>query len=53
MLKNGWRMNEIDEMDILGFLSVRAWALKREKDKKAVEEAAPLYIDEVWRSLTP
>ena len=25
LMKNGWRMKEIDEMDMLGFLRLRAW----------------------------
>lgn len=46
-------MGEIDEMDMFGFLSLRAWELKREKEKKAKEETAPLYIDQVWETLVP
>lgn len=26
LLKAGWRMRDIDEMDMLGFLEVRAWS---------------------------
>ncbi len=34
LMKNGWRMKEIDEMDVLGFLRLRAWNAKREHEKK-------------------
>ena len=33
-MKNGWRMKEIDEMDMLGFLRLRAWDATREQEKK-------------------
>ena len=39
-------MREIDEMDMVGFLKVRAWEARREK-KKA--EPKRTYIDEVWK----
>lgn len=42
LLKNGWKMDEIDRMDMLGYLKVRAWALNKEK------EAPKKYIDEIW-----
>lgn len=38
-------MNEIDEMDMIGFFRVRAWAAQHEQKKKAPKRA---YIDEVW-----
>ncbi len=31
LMKNGWRMKEIDEMDMLGFPRLRAWDAAREK----------------------
>ena len=34
LMKNGWRMKEIDEMDMLGFLRLRAWDATREQEKK-------------------
>ena len=34
LMKNGWRMKEIDEMDMLGFLRLRAWDARREAEKK-------------------
>lgn len=41
-------MQEIDCMDMLGFLQIRAWNAKKEKKKK---EPKPAYIDEVWPNL--
>ena len=49
-MKNGWRMKEIDEMDMLGFLRLRAWDAQREKIKNTPR---PAYIDQVWTSLKP
>ncbi len=43
-------MREIDEMDILGYLRVRAWHVKREQRKK---QPVKRYIDEVWPTLKP
>ena len=43
-------MNEIDEMDMLGFLRIRAWDARCEKIKKTPK---PAYIDEVWASVKP
>ena len=43
-------MSEIDGMDMLGFLSVRAWNARKEKKKKEPRQA---FIDEVWGNLTP
>jgi len=43
-------MQEIDEMDMLGFLQIRAWNAKEEQKKK---EPKPAYIDEVWAQLKP
>ena len=45
LMKGGWRMNEIDTMDMLGFLRLRAWDARREKQKK---EPKRVYIDQVW-----
>ena len=50
LLEEGWRMKEIDEMDMLGFLHIRAWNAAREKAKKTPKHG---YIDEVWTSLKP
>ena len=49
-MKNGWRMKEIDEMDMLGFLRLRAWDAQREHEKKKPRHA---FIDEVWSSVKP
>jgi len=38
-------MKEIDEMDMLGFLQVRAWDAQRELVKHAPKAA---FIDQVW-----
>lgn len=43
-------MSEIDQMDMLGFLRVRAWDAQRKKKKKEPRRA---YIDEVWAQLEP
>lgn len=43
-------MSEIDQMDILGFLKIRAWNAQRVKAKK---EPRRQYIDEVWGNLKP
>ena len=50
LLDAGWRMQEIDQMDMLGFLKVRAWNSNRAKEKTAPKAR---YIDEVWPSLKP
>ena len=50
LLESGWRMKEIDEMDMLGFLKLRAWNARREKQKKQPQSR---YIDEVWGNLRP
>ena len=43
-------MAEIDQMDMLGFLKLRAWNANRDKKKKEPRRA---FIDEVWSGLTP
>ena len=43
-------MREIDEMDMLGFLRLRAWDARRENKKK---EAQKSYIDLVWPNVKP
>ena len=50
LLEGGWRMSEIDSMDMLGFLRIRAWKAGQEKKKKEPRRA---YIDEVWGNLKP
>ena len=49
-MKNGWRMKEIDEMDMPGFLRLRAWDAQREQEKKKPRRA---FIDEVWSTVKP
>lgn len=43
-------MQDIDGMDMLGYLKMRAWKAGREK-KKA--EPKRKFIDEVWTDLKP
>ena len=50
LLESGWRMDEIDRMDMPGFLKIRAWNAKQEQKKK---EPRQRYIDEVWSSMKP
>ena len=50
LMKNGWRMKEIDEMDMLGFLRLRAWDAQREAEKKKPRQR---FIDEVWPRVKP
>lgn len=49
-MKNGWRMMEIDEMDMLGFLRLRACDARREQEKKKLRHR---FIDEVWPGVKP
>ena len=50
LLEGGWRMAEIDQMDMLGFLKIRAWNAKREQKKKEPRHA---FIDEAWPTVAP
>ena len=50
LLENGWRMQEIDGMDMLGFLKVRAWSARQENKKKEPRHST---IDQVWPGLSP
>ena len=50
LMKNGWRMKEIDEMDMLRFLRLRAWDARREQEKKKPRQR---FIDEVWPGVKP
>lgn len=38
-------MNDIDSMDMIGFLKIRAWEARREKEKNAPKRT---HIDEIW-----
>ena len=40
-------MKDIDEMDMLGYLSLRAWASRKE-DEAAHAKPPKRYIDEIW-----
>ena len=44
-MENGWRMKEIDEMDMLGFLRIRAWDANRVQTARQPKKA---FIDQVW-----
>ena len=50
LLQDGWRMCDIDGMDMIGYLKIRAWNAIRAQKKKAPRQR---YIDEVWPSLKP
>ena len=50
LLEGGWRMDEIDRMDLPGFLRIRAWNARQEQKKK---EPRRRYIDEVWPGVKP
>lgn len=41
-------MREIDEMDMLGFLRLRAWDARREYDRAHTIVTRKAYIDEIW-----
>ncbi len=43
-------MQEIDSMDMLGFLRVRAWNAQQKKEK---QKPTAGYIDTVWPALKP
>ena len=43
-------MTELDSMDMLGFLRIRAWDAKREMEKKKPKHR---FIDEVWPRVKP
>ena len=43
-------MCDIDDMDMIGYLKIRAWNARRAQKKKAPRQR---YIDEVWPSLKP
>ena len=43
-------MADIDGMDMLGYLEMRAWKAQRDQEKKAPVRR---YIDEVWGSMKP
>ena len=50
LMKNGWRMKEIDEMDIPGFLRLRAWDAGGNMKRKPPRQH---FIDEVRPGVKP
>ena len=44
-------MREIDDMDMLGFLKIRAFNARKQHKEKS--EPKPGYIDNVWPGLKP
>jgi hypothetical protein len=47
-MESGWRFHEIDQMDMIGFLRIRAWNARRAQKKKEPKRA---FIEEVWSGL--
>ena len=47
LLKAGWKMQEIDEMDFIGFMQVRSWDLTREKGDISTPDGK-VYIDDIF-----
>lgn len=41
-------MAEIDQTDLLGFLRIRAWKVRKQR-----KESKPAFIDTVWPALRP
>jgi hypothetical protein len=50
LLENGWRMQDIDAMDMLGYFRLRAWSAARKRKKKEPRHST---IDQVWPGLKP
>ena len=50
LLEGGWRMTEIDQADLLGYLRIQAWNAKK---KHPTEEQSKAFIDTVWPSVRP
>ena len=50
LLESDWRMAEIDQCDLLGFLRVRAWAARKKANDS---KSRPSTIDVVWPELKP
>lgn len=47
LLDAGWKMTEIDQMDILSYWKMRAWKARNDKGNNNTV-AKKAYIDEVW-----
>jgi hypothetical protein len=43
-------MRDIDEMDMIGYIKVRAWNARRNREKMTVPKKA--FIDTVWPGMT-
>ena len=41
-MESGWKMDDIDRMDMLGYLYLRAWKARKEKTPQRK------FIDEIW-----
>ncbi len=50
LLENGWHMREIDEMDMVGYIRMRAWNASWKRQKN---EPRRTTIDRVWPGLKP
>ncbi len=50
LLENGWKMQEINNMDMVGYLKLRAWKASRERTKK---DPVRRFIDEAWPNMHP
>ena len=50
LMKNGWRMKEIDQMDMLDSLRLRAWDASGEKEKNNPRQR---FINEAWPGVKP
>lgn len=50
LLEAGWRMKDIDDMDMPGYLRILAWKAKKEHEKKKPKKRC---IDEAWKALCP
>jgi acyl-CoA-binding protein len=45
LLKQGWTMTDIDQMDIFGYWRVRAW---EQRKGKPAQDDGPVYIDDLF-----
>lgn len=46
LLDANWKLHEIDDVDICGYLKVRAWKARREHEDKKTPK---VYIDQIWK----
>ena len=47
LLQNGWRMNDIDDMDFIGYLDVLLWRVKKDIKPIFIDECPMLNLTEV------